>query len=84
MAEQEWGVEHAPNVDVNMFEHIDVVKGATALKYGNETVGGAVVLEPAIIPKKDTIMGNLKFSGISNGEGGEVSADIAKIWKNQI
>ena len=83
MAEQEWGVEHAPNVDVNMFEHIDVVKGATALKYGNETVGGAVVLEPAIIPKKDTIMGNLKFSGISNGEGGEVSADIAKIWKNQ-
>lgn len=83
MAEQEWGVEHAPNVDVNMFEHIDVVKGATALKYGNETVGGAVVLEPAVIPKKDMIMGNLKFSGISNGEGGEVSADVAKIWKNQ-
>lgn len=83
MAEQEWGVEHAPNVDVNMFEHIDVVKGATALKYGNESVGGVVVLEPAVIPKKDTIMGNLKFSGISNGEGGEVSADVAKIWKNQ-
>lgn len=83
MAEQEWGVEHAPNVDVNMFEHIDVIKGAAALKYGNESVGGVVVLEPAIIPKKDTIMGNVKFSGISNGEGGEVSADLAKIWKNQ-
>lgn len=83
MAEQEWGVEHAPNVDVNMFEHIDVVKGASALKYGNESVGGVVVLEPAVVPKKDTIMGNLKFSGISNGEGGEVSADLAKVWENQ-
>lgn len=83
MAEQEWGVEHAPNVDVNMFEHIDVIKGAAALKYGNESVGGVVVLEPAVIAKKDTIMGNLKFSGISNGEGGEVSADLVKIWVNQ-
>ena len=83
MAEQEWGVEHAPNVDVNMFEHIDVVKGASTLKYGNESGGGVVVLEPAIIPKKDTILGSLKFSGISNGRGGEIAANVAKIWKNQ-
>ncbi len=83
MAEQEWGVEHAPNVDVNMFEHIDVVKGASALKYGNESVGGVVILEPAISPKKDTILGRLKFSGISNGKGGEVALDVAKTWENQ-
>lgn len=83
MAEQEWGVEHAPNVDVNQFEHIDVVKGASALKYGNESVGGVVVLEPAVIPKKDTLMGSIKFSGISNGKGAEVSADALKTWENQ-
>lgn len=83
MAEQEWGVEHAPNVDVKMFEHIDVVKGASALKYGNESVGGVVILEPAITPKKDTILGRLKFSGISNGKGGEVAVDVAKTWENQ-
>ncbi len=83
MAEQEWGVEHAPNVDVNFFDHIDVVKGAAALKYGNEAVGGVVVLEPAVLPKKDTIMGNLGLSGISNGRGGEITADVAKIWENQ-
>ena len=83
MAEQEWGVEHAPNVDVNDFEHIDVVKGASALKYGNEGVGGVVVLEPAILPKKDTIMGSVKLSGISNGRGGELGANVAKVWENQ-
>lgn len=83
MAEQEWGVEHAPNVDVNDFEHIDVIKGASALKYGNEGVGGVVVLEQAPIPKKDTLMGNVKLSGISNGRGGEISANLLKSWKNQ-
>ncbi|MGZ5192689.1 MAG: TonB-dependent receptor plug domain-containing protein, partial [Kaistella sp.] len=40
MAEQEWGVEHAPNVDVSHFEHIDVIKGASALKYGSDAIGG--------------------------------------------
>jgi len=83
MAEQEWGVEHAPNIDINNFQHIDVIKGASALKYGNESAGGIVVLEPAVIAKKDTLYGNLKFSGISNGRGGEIAADAAKIWKNQ-
>ncbi|ACU07139.1 Outer membrane hemin receptor [Flavobacteriaceae bacterium 3519-10] len=83
MAEQEWGVEHAPNVDVNQFEHIDVVKGASALKYGNESVGGVVVLEPAVVPKKDTLIGSVRLSGISNGKGAEVSAEALKSWENQ-
>lgn len=83
MAEQEWGVEHAPNIDINQFEHIDVVKGAAALKYGNESVGGVVVLEPAVIARKDTVTGQVRFSGISNGRGGEVSADALKTWENQ-
>lgn len=83
MAEQEWGVEHAPNIDVNDFEHIDVVKGASALKYGNEGVGGVVVLEPAILPKKDTVMGSVRLSGISNGRGGELGANVAKVWESQ-
>lgn len=83
MAEQEWGVEHAPNIDVNDFEHIDVIKGASALKYGNEGVGGVVVLEPAVLPKKDTVMGNIRLSGISNGRGGEIGVNAAKTWQNQ-
>lgn len=83
MAEQEWGVEHAPNVDVNSFGHVDVVKGASALKYGNEVSGGVVLLEGNELPKKDSLFGKLKISGISNGMGGEVSAEAVKTWQNQ-
>ncbi|KQR92024.1 TonB-dependent receptor [Chryseobacterium sp. Leaf180] len=82
LAEQEWGVEHAPNVDINNFQHIDVIKGASALKYGSDAIGGVVVMEPEIFPKKDTVKGSVGLSGISNGRGMALDADVAKIWKN--
>ncbi|CAH0278822.1 TonB-dependent receptor [Chryseobacterium sp. Bi04] len=82
LAEQEWGVEHAPNVDINNFQHIDVIKGASALKYGSDAIGGVVVMEPEIFPKKDTVKGSVNLSGISNGRGLGLDVDVAKIWKN--
>lgn len=82
LAEQEWGVEHAPNVDVSNFEHIDVIKGASALKYSGDAVGGVVDLKPEILPKKDTIKGNANIYGISNGKGLGVDLNIVKSWKN--
>ncbi|WP_083536300.1 TonB-dependent receptor [Chryseobacterium vrystaatense] len=82
LAEQEWGVEHAPNVDINNFQHIDVIKGASALKYGSDAIGGVVVLEPEIFPKKDTIKGSVGLTGISNGKGLGLDVDVAKVWEN--
>lgn len=82
LAEQEWGVEHAPNVDINNFQHIDVIKGASALKYGSDAIGGVVVMEPEIFPKKDTVKGSVNLSGISNGRGLGLDVDVAKTWKN--
>ncbi len=82
LAEQEWGVEHAPNVDINHYDHLDVIKGASALKYGSDAVGGVVVLEPSVFKKRDTLQGNAKFSGISNGRGGALALDVLKTWEN--
>lgn len=82
LAEQEWGVEHAPNVDINNFAHIDVIKGASALKYGSDAVGGVVVLEPEIFSAKDTLSGSVNLSGISNGKGLGVDIAHIKTWKN--
>ena len=82
IADQEWGVEHAPNVDINNFQHIDVIKGASALKYGSDAIGGVVVMEPEILPKKDTLKGSANVSGISNGRGIGLNLDLIKTWKN--
>ena len=82
MAEQEWGVEHAPNIDVNQFDHIDVIKGASALKYGSDAIGGVVVLEPQVFKRKDTIQGSVNLSGISNGQGVGLGINLLKTWEN--
>ena len=57
MQDQEWGAEHAPNVDVNSAGSISVIKGASALQYGGDAVGGIVLLEPERIIKKDSLFG---------------------------
>ncbi|MBU4539492.1 MAG: TonB-dependent receptor [Weeksellaceae bacterium] len=82
MAEQEWGVEHAPNVDVTQFEHIDVIKGASALKYGSDAIGGVVLMIPETFKKADTLKGSANLSGISNGRGIGFDLNIVKTWEN--
>lgn len=83
LAEQEWGVEHAPNIEPSMFQNISVVKGAGVLKYTGEAVGGTIVLDQRNFPAKDTLMGNVQLSGYSNGRGGKISTNIAKTWENR-
>lgn len=82
MAEQEWGIEHAPNIEIGNYQHIDVIKGASALKFGSDAIGGVVLLEPAIYPKKDTLEGSIILNGQSNGRGGGVNVNLLKLWKN--
>lgn len=82
LADQEWGVEHAPNVDTNNFDHVDVVKGASALRFGMNASGGVVVLEPEIFPKKDTLKGKAKLSALSNGKGMTADLSLMKTWDN--
>lgn len=82
LAEQDWGVEHAPNVDPQNAQHIDVVKGASALKYGADAVGGVIILAPENYAKKDSILGVANVAGISNGRGLNVDLALAKTWKS--
>ena len=46
LQDQEWGVEHAPNIDINAANSISVIKGANALQYGGDAIGGVVILNP--------------------------------------
>lgn len=83
MSEQEWGVEHAPSIETNAFESISVVKGSGVLKYGGDAGGGVVVLQPKIFPARDSIMGDISVSGISNGRGMKIAANLAETWENR-
>lgn len=45
LEDQQWGNEHATNVDVLMYDKIEVIKGAASVKYGAKAIAGAVILE---------------------------------------
>ncbi|NNJ87771.1 MAG: TonB-dependent receptor, partial [Eudoraea sp.] len=84
MQDMEWGDEHAPNIDINAANAISIVKGAAALQYGGDAIGGVILLEQEIIPvQEDTLYGKTILNGISNGRGGSVSSELSKVFKDQ-
>ncbi|UGS20903.1 TonB-dependent receptor [Flavobacterium cyclinae] len=77
LEDQQWGTEHAPNLDINSAGKITVIKGASALQYGGDAIGGIVVIEPELI-KKDTLVGKTILNLASNGMGGSLSSSLQK------
>ena len=47
---QQWGEDHAPEIDKNGFSSIEVVKGAESVRYGSEALGGIIIMNPAPLP----------------------------------
>lgn len=80
--DQQWGEDHAPNVDINSAANVTVIKGASALKYGGDAVGGTIVIEPRKAPIKDTLMGKTILTGATNGRGGTLSSSLIKAYKS--
>ncbi len=82
LQDQEWGSEHAPNVDLNATDRITVVKGSGALKYGGDAIGGVVIALPKPYKQKDTLTGSTLASASSNGRGGVLTTHLEKGFAN--
>ncbi|MFY9241712.1 MAG: TonB-dependent receptor [Polaribacter sp.] len=82
MFDQEWGDEHAPNIDINSSSRIDVIKGANTLQYGSDAIGGLILLKPEKYTVKDSLFGSSLVSLNSNGLGGNVNSEIVKTYKS--
>lgn len=84
LQDQEWGIEHAPNVDLNTADRLTVIKGSGALQYGGDAIGGVVLARPKALATKDTVFGKTILSGSSNGRGGSITSSIDKGFDNGI
>lgn len=78
MEDQEWGIEHAPNVDLNSAGSITVIKGASALQYGGSAIGGVIVVDAPVYPHQDSIYGKSILTGSTNGRGGTFNTSLTK------
>jgi iron complex outermembrane receptor protein len=73
---QNWGNDHAPEIDPFIATKITVIKGAASIRYGSDAIGGVVLLDPKDLRKDPGMDGELNLVGISNGRVGVVSGMV--------
>ena len=89
---QQWGADHAPEIDQNNSSSIEVIKGAESVRYGSEALGGIIVMEQKRLPYgQEQTTGHvralygsngLRYSAVAQAEGTlPLCRDIA--WRLQ-
>ncbi len=82
LQDQEWGIEHAPNIDINSADQISVIKGSGTLAYGGDAIGGIVVIKPANPILKDTLFGKTILGVQTNGRGYNMVTKLNKFYES--
>lgn len=73
---QQWGAEHAPEIDPFIASNVVVIKDASSIKYGTDALGGVIVVNPAPLPEKAGMGGSFNTVFQSNGRAGIASGVI--------
>jgi iron complex outermembrane receptor protein len=63
---QQWGADHALEIDQFAAGRVEVIKGPAAFLYGSEAIGGAIDIKPAALPAPGSAGGSLDMTGKSN------------------
>ncbi len=79
---QNWGSDHAPEIDPSLAGSVEVIKGAATVRYGPEALGGVILINPAPIELSGHLHADLKLTGKSNGRSGEATLKLQKGFQN--
>jgi iron complex outermembrane recepter protein len=79
---QQWGAEHAPEIDPFIASDVAVIKDASSIKYGTDAIGGVIVVNPAPLPESAEIGGTITTVAQSNGRSGTISGMLEGGIKN--
>lgn len=71
---QQWGSEHAPEIDPYVANRLTVIKGASSVRYGGDAIGGVVLVEPRLLRYKKDLSGEINLGAFSNNRQGIASA----------
>ena len=71
--DQQWGTEHAPQVDQFLASRLTVIKGAASIRYGSDAIGGVILVEPKAMPTQPGLAGEVNVVGGTNGGLGVAS-----------
>jgi iron complex outermembrane receptor protein len=74
--DQQWGTEHAPNIDSFDADAVTVVRGAATVLYGPDALGGVVRVDRAMVPDTGGVRGDLQINSFSNSRQGALSLGV--------
>jgi iron complex outermembrane receptor protein len=72
---QQWGSEHAPEIDPFIANKLEVIKGAAGIRYGSDAIAGVILVAPKELPTiPGTMAGEVNAVGMTNSRLGAFSA----------
>lgn len=80
LASQQWGNDHAPEIDPSKADHISVLKGVAALEYAT-TANAIVIVEPFEIKKEPHLHGKLNYIYDTNSRGHSTNVSLSNYNK---
>ena len=78
LQDHEWGADHAPSVDLNGVDEVQLIKGANALRYGGDVVGGVIQLKARKFRPENRLYGFFQTGLKAQGEGVSLLSDVTK------
>ena len=84
LQDNEWGADHAPSLDLSSIETIQLIKGAGALKYAGDAVGGIIKTNFSRSSLMDSLYGYGSIGYTDNGRGSYVISKISKSFSGGI
>ena len=70
---QQWGAEHAPEIDPFAPQRIEIVRGAAGVEYGAGAIGGVIRILPHTLPRGAWFGGEAQTALFSNNSQGALS-----------
>jgi len=71
---QDWGLDHAPEIDPFMADRLTVVRGASGVRHGSDAIGGVVLVESPEPLSNPGFAGQTHLVGFANGLGGSLAS----------
>lgn len=76
---QQWGNEHAPEIDAFIADKLTIIKGVDELRYGSDAIGGVILVQPKPLQYKPGYAAEINAGYFTNNRQYVASA----VWEQQ-
>lgn len=80
---QQWGNEHAPEIDPFIADKLMVIKGVDELRYGSDAIGGVILVEPKPLRNEPGYSAELNTAYFTNNRQYVISGVFEQQLKKQ-